>query len=71
MNIRQCPDCKGRGRLRRDRQERTLVHYHPQPVGSTDTSRTGITFEQLPEWRECGLCGGTGRVNCGRVEEKP
>lgn len=62
MTIHECPICGGKGRFKRDAQERVVCRYYPLPVGSTDTSRTGLLFEELPEWRTCELCAGTGKV---------
>lgn len=68
MTIRQCPDCKGRGRFWRPPRARIGLSYF---VAQPEISITaGYWYEErLPEWYDCDLCGGKGRVMCEKVKE--
>lgn len=54
MNVRECPDCKGKGVV----GYRTRVgDYQPEEL------------RPFPDWRLCKRCGGSGKVVCEKVKE--
>lgn len=64
MNIRQCPDCRGRGKFWRPPDTRTEYRMISRPGNSTESR---IETVELPEYETCFLCGGVGTVECVKV----
>lgn len=67
MSIRQCPDCGGKGRYWRREDQRLCIWTVPVPPNQT--ADTGIRTKILPEYYDCELCGGKGRIECQRIAE--
>jgi len=69
--VRTCPDCRGKGRIwvpLCSRHQITDVTY-------LDTTNLGECLttprfheELLPEYRECRLCAGSGKIKCYAAE---
>ncbi|MDD4888680.1 MAG: hypothetical protein PHU85_02025 [Phycisphaerae bacterium] len=69
MNLRTCPDCRGTGRHWRPPGARTEI----VPIASTTTEElgtdcTGFETRELPEYDQCELCQGMGKVQCFTAE---
>lgn len=68
MNIRVCPDCKGRqGRTRNPDERQVLRMRMGMDKRSTETP---YYYETLPEFKPCPLCQGSGEVVCEAAEAK-
>ena len=60
MKIRKCPDCHGKGQLWRPHNMRKEIYEWSDP--SISSTACGFITKTLPEYYDCLLCKGSGRV---------